>query len=184
MPPGGGSTAFSEQAVTTRLAELIEDELCPAPGRFEQALLVFQHAKELAAASGCNPRVVLPAALLLGVQEDLGIQEADGCAGPVGARPPLGGDRPADSPRIVQLLLGAGLDPDTIQRVCALIDPSRPDFDTDSPESKLLQDALTLARLTKQGPHGNADQPVDVPLSSLLTEAGRLRARSLFSGRP
>ncbi len=160
---GEGDTALSG-----RLMQALEQEFQHEPARFARALLVFQHAKELASMVGVNPGVVLPAALLL---------ELEGDPSPTSGSPlPEAGSLL----RSQELLSRARVDPDSIVGITGLLDSLRNRPEEDRDEVRVLEDSLTLAKMTI------ADRPADLRgLESLIesrlrTEAGKARARQLF----
>jgi hypothetical protein len=173
---GGAVLGQGETALSGRLIHALEDALGNDSARLSKALLVFQHAKELASAAGIDPRVVLPAALLLEIGEEV---PAAPIAPGLPPRDATGAASTADG-----ILSGVGLDGETIGGVCSLLAAYRARPLADTVEEGLLNDARWLARLTEEGGQQESDRLEAILASEFRTEAGKARARSLFLHAP
>ncbi len=161
-----------DTALAGRLIQGLEEVLPQEPAKIARALLVFQHARELASAAGVNPVVVLSAALLLEMDGDL---EPDSAI-PSSQHAGEGGG----SPCCREVLSRARLDDESIARIDALLDDFRHRRNEECAEVRVLRDSLTLADMTV------ADHPADLRVlesqieDQLQTDAGKTWARSLF----
>ena len=184
----GAAAPAAEARIAVCLIQLLETELAGQPHRLARALLVFQHAKELAAAADADGRVILPAALLAELFHPGGGQRE-------------GTEQSAEQTQSVetkarQWLSRCGLDEQTSERVCrCLFSLAQNDWQSQQPHStdmdaqrQLLADACTLADISlwrRDVPPGSTERHPPAPdpllLSRLLTDAGRQRAQRLFN---
>jgi hypothetical protein len=156
-----------DTALAGRLIQGLEEVIPNEPARIARALLVFQHARELASAAGVNPVVVLSAALLVEVADDFESGAATASSLPAG-----NGAR--------EVLLRARLDEQAIAMIAALLDDFRNRRNEESAEVLVLRDALTLADMTAAD-HSTEDQLLESHFQQgLRTEAAKSWARSLF----
>jgi hypothetical protein len=161
-----------DTAVAGRLIQAFEEQLQNDRPAFDRALLAFQHARELAAAAGVNPGLVLPAALLLAL-ESRSVSDS-------GTPLPRPTSETGDLSRSRELLSRARLDESTIAGIVALVDDVRHGRRRECAELQVVEDSLTLAGLTV------ADRPTDFhDLEGLIerklrSEAAKARARQLF----
>jgi hypothetical protein len=172
--PRGTAAGDRDAALAGRMIEILEKEYSRDPAKFAQALLVFQHAKELVPAASVNPRVVLLAALLLEI-------DGDDAAEPHRASSELRGEAVGGS-RVREILSRAGLDGETIRRVCVLLADYRGRREADTAELAILHDARTLARLVQEGAALSPERLESLIADEIHTEAGKARARNLFNG--
>jgi len=107
----------SQGALAGRLLREVKDALGGEPDRLARALRTYHHAKELVAKRGGDPRVVLAAALLLGL-------------GP---------------PEVKKALDQVGADEDTARRVAEVLDAFHAGKPLEAPELPILREADTLA---------------------------------------
>jgi hypothetical protein len=164
----GSGLGEGDTALSGRLMRALEQELEHEPARFAWALLVFQHAKELVSVAGVNPGVVLPVALLLELEGD--------------PSQTAGSPLPEATGRVrsQEVLFRARVDPDSVVGITGLLGSLRNRLEEDRVEVRVLEDALTLAKMTI------ADRPTDLRgmesliESRLRTDAGKARARQLF----
>jgi hypothetical protein len=160
-----------DTALAGRLIQGMEEAIPNEPARVARALLVFQHAREVAPAAGVNPVVALSAALLL----DLAGDPEPGAAIPL-SETAGNGDV---SPRCRDVLSHAKLDEQVIAAITALLDDFRNRRNEESAEVVVLRDALALADMTAD--HPTDDRVLESQLQDRLrTDAARAWARSLF----
>jgi len=171
--PRGTVAGDRDTALAGRMIEALEEQWSRDPAKFAQALLVFQHAKELVPAAGMNPRVVLLAALLLEIDEDDAAAPSRASSEPHGAT--MGGSR------VREILSRAGLDDDTIRSVSVLIADYHGRREAETTEQAVLHDACTLARLVQEGVALDPERLESLIANEIHTEAGKARARSLFA---
>lgn len=152
-----------EGALAGRLIQWLGDQLKDQPARMAIALKTFHHARELVVHEGGDPRVVIAAALLLDISENLPPEAVAGT------------DRWKKSK---QILTQAGADQETTERVCDILDGLQSGTELDRAEWKVVRDAQRLARLTTEpsaGPSNTVDEVID---SQLITESAKKKARS------
>jgi hypothetical protein len=172
VPQSQLTTPLGEGSLASRLIQAVKEEFEDAPSRLSHALMVFQHAKELVGKEGGDPRVVLAAALLLGIVADEA-PETDGAD-----RKQTGqtdGLRKASD-----ILRRVGLDEDTSRRVCQILCGYQTGHNLDMIESKIVWDAERLAALAAASQGKEHDAPANLSTADLRTESARARARSLF----
>ena len=124
------------------------------------------YARELAGKEGGDPRVVLAAALLLGI----GPAQPE----PESAAPPQGASQAR------QILRQIGADEETVGRVCEIVQSHQAGREADSIEFRIVQDADTLARLAEGLLRGNSGKPDSTVAEQLRTPAAKERARTLL----
>lgn len=147
-----------EGALASRLIRAVKEDSGADQARIAHALAAFRHARELLSAEGGDPRIILAAVLLF----DIGRDER---GGPAKAKP---------------ILQGVGLDPDTIDCVCHVIDGHRLGKDLDTIEFKIASDADSLARLAEENVSGSLDEGQQTIENGLKTHSARQRARRLL----
>lgn len=160
-----------DTALAGRLIQGLEEAIPNEPARIARALLVFQHARELAAASAANPVVLLSAALLLELKE---VMERD--AGPSSSL--SAGDFTA-STACRDVLLRARLGDEAIDTIAALLDDFHHRRNDGREEVMVLRDAVTLADMSAARPveAGQLERQI---CDGLQTDAGKARARGLW----
>jgi hypothetical protein len=151
----GDNVHLGEGAVVSRLIQTLKEANSGDPTRITQALVAFQHAKEIAFHEGGDPSIVFPAVLLLHVD-------------PAAPR----GTVPSDPPG--KMLEDLGLDAVAIDRICRTIAACR-SGELDTLESKIVWDADILARRAVE----RSPCP-EYPADALQTETGRQAAGRLF----
>jgi hypothetical protein len=144
----------------------VKEELAEAPARLTRAVAVYQHARDLVLKEGGDPRIILAAALLLGMGT------------PEFAAPQDSGTESVSRAR--RILQRIGLDESTVDRVCQVVDSCRRGRELDTDEFRVVWDAATLANLSAEKLHGRPQKRRDDIEDSLKTEAGKGKARSLL----
>ena len=172
VPESGTPTDPGQGAFAARLIQAVKTEFEAAPARIARPLVVFQHARELLANEGGDPRIILAAALLLEIGRD---EQRAGQPAPKTAET----DGLAKVKRILEHV---GLDEDTIACVCRIIGSYATGEQIDSIEFKVVCDADALARLAAEDPGDNLDKLPAVAENRLKTTTGKARARRLISG--
>ncbi len=183
----GAATAAAESRVAACLIQFLETHFAGQPQRLVRALLIFQHAKELAAAAGFDGRVILPASLLAELY-----RSGPGSTSDAASSSPAQAE--ALAARTRQLLCRCGLDEQTIELVWHCLVYAAPQ-QWQLHESKavdvaavraLLADACTLAEvsLARRDMPPSAGRPAtdreQQLLSRLVTDAARQYAHRLF----
>ncbi|MHB8902477.1 MAG: hypothetical protein ACYC6Y_27260 [Thermoguttaceae bacterium] len=140
---------------------------CRAP-----ALLVFQHARELAAAETCKPLVVLAVALVIEL-EAAGSTTAAYDQG-------VGPDMPHERPTAEHLIGQLGMDEKDIHDVHGVLERFRHRLPAGDNETMIVTDAVSLAQLAMANSRGDLEKVKDEIVRGLNTQAGRERARRLF----
>lgn len=148
-------------ALASRLIQAVKETFEENPQGLAHALLVFQHAKELVSKEGGDPRVVLAAALLLGVDA---------------ADPPASGEAKSSAAGILR---GLKLDEEVVDQACGLLAACRNGEALDTTEFALVRDADLLARLTER--RGLFDRLPPAMERDLKTQSAKQRARALFA---
>ncbi len=167
-PRPGGQV---DTAIVGRVIQALEKELSPESAEFAWALLVFQHAKELVAPASVDPRVVLPAALLLNIHDAAtAAMDARNLPGALAGRS-----------RVEEILSRAGLDGETVGSVSALIAAYHEGREADTAELAVLHDSCRLARLVQEGIANDPERLESAIAHAFQTEAGKARAQSLFN---
>ncbi len=158
-----GALGQGNTALAGKLIEALEEAIPNEPDRVHRALLVFQHARELAPAASFPAVTFLSAALLLELGRSLTAREDD----------------PANAPACREVMTRAQLDEGTIVAVTALIDDFLKDRSNPRPEIQFLHDSIELAEISLSPPSENEDFERRLQ-ERLRTEAARTWARSLF----
>lgn len=150
-------------AVASRLILAIKEQFGADQARVAHALRIFRHASGLLSAEGGDPRVVLAAALLL----ETGRDEGQGLA------------------KVKQILQHVGLDEDTSDCVCHLIEGRRTDTQLDTIEFKVVADAEFLAKAAAaKDAGGDPRRLIEIAEERLKTESGKQRARLMLQTPP
>ena len=157
--PGAG-------ALAARLILAVKEEFPEDPARLTLAVTVYQHARELVLKEGGDPRVILPAALLLGM----------GTPGSA-ARPDAASETISKARRILERI---GLDEPTIDRVCRIIGSCQAGGALDTSELRIVSDADALANLSAENSDDRCGKLGNLIEHGLKTEAGKEKARSLL----
>jgi len=157
------ASATTEGALAAQLIRAIEEEFAHDQTHLAHALRAFQYAKELVRSEGGDPRLVLSAVLLTAVANHPPTQEAAGRR------------------KIRRILQQIGLEENTIDRVCRVIDACRTPAAPATIEAKIVADSHALAA---RNPGAGLDRPPDMLENQLWTEAAREKARNLFVQRP
>jgi DNA-directed RNA polymerase subunit RPC12/RpoP len=155
-------SAGDESAFASHLFQAVELAF-PDDPRTAEALLIFQHAKELLAEETADSRCALAAAVLL----------------PFFRSGPLvcpAGDQQGDS--LSEILRGIGFEEPNIEQVGTLLEALRLSQHADTPEFKVVCDAERLARLASGRRRCENDQ------DDWNTDTARERARLLFQNGP
>lgn len=164
-----------DTALAGRLIQGLEEAIPNEPARIARALLVFQHARELASAAEVSPVTLLSAALLLELNGSL---EADTVSSSSHAT-----GRFTGSAACREVLARARLDDQAIGAVTALLGDFCHDRNGERPDVKVLGDSVALADMSVAHP-SDAGQLERQIQDCLQTEVGRARARSLFQPSP
>ena len=123
-PKGAGGEGSDEMTLVDRLIEAMKDRFGRDQDRITHALLVLEQAQKRLAEESASPPVVLAAALL----HDIGAAEGDG-------------DEEARAPVLRRIMREAGLDAETIEAVCRIVESHHgADDDEDTPESRIIRD--------------------------------------------
>jgi hypothetical protein len=160
-------------ALAGRLIRAIKDQFDTEQARIAKALAVFRQARELLSKEGGDPRIILAAALLLEIAAEKPARGAESVA-----KPP---DEIQSAARVRQILEEIGLDADTTDCVCHIIDGRRTGKDLDTVEFKVVADSELLAKLTAaKEAGGDPEKLIEIAQQRLKTESGKQRARRLF----
>ncbi len=157
----------SDSGFSSRLVRTVDEAFSDQPDRQIQALLVFQHARQLIATEGGDARVALAASLLL--------QPATDSAEAVEQT-----TQTAYSSDVRDILKRVGLDDALIDAVCRVIDACRTGADLDCPEFRIVRDSHTLAQMAASRATQDRQQMEAVIAEKLQTETAKDRARELF----
>lgn len=166
IPESQLTSSPKEGALAGRLIQEVKEAFGADPVRVGRSLRVFHYAKELASKEGGDPRVVLAAALLLGIGPATPDPETPGPAG-----------QPSQARQILQQI-GAG--EDTIRRVCEIVESHQAGRQADSIEFRVVQDADTLVGLAAEGPPADPDALQSALSARLRTDAAKQKAKTLF----
>lgn len=180
-------------ALAGRLIRAIKDEFDSDQARIARALMVLRQASELLSKEGGDPRIIVAAALLLEIGMDRP-RHAGGSADVVAGllTEPHGGVRdprltrpPGETPgtaKARQILEDVGLDQDTTDCVCHVLDSRRMGKQLDTIEFQVVSDSEFLAKLAAaKNAVGNPDRLLELAEGRLKTESGKQRARRLLS---
>ncbi|NUQ61226.1 MAG: hypothetical protein HUU20_01990 [Pirellulales bacterium] len=143
---------------------LAVEKAFPEDPRQAEALLIFQHAKQLLAEAGADPRCVLAAAILLPFVRS----EPEAC---------LAGTQAAG--RLTEILRNTGLEEHAIQQVWTLLRSWPTPARLDTADSRILRDADRLARMTCET-GAQRQRALGPAQAGWETETARNRARLLF----
>lgn len=151
-----------ESGFASRLFQAI-DGAFPEDPRQAEALLVFQHAKELLADEGGDPRCVLPSAVLLPFYRSVAADQPE----------------EASRERLVRILREIDLEQGAIEQVWTLLEAAARSEPLDMPEYRIVCDADRLARLSSEtgSPHRTWEEGVQ---NDWNTDSAGKRARLLF----
>ena len=166
VPESQLTSNSSDGALAGRLIQEVKEAFGADPVRVGRSMKVFYYARELAGKEGGDPRVVLAAALLLGI----GPAQPE----PESAAPPQGASQAR------QILRQIGADEETVGRVCEIVQSHQAGREADSIEFRIVQDADTLARLAEGLLRGNSGKPDSTVAEQLRTPAAKERARTLL----
>lgn len=163
-----------EGALASRLIQEVKGAFENDQARIARALAVFQHARELLAKEGGDPRIILAAALLVELAAD-----------PRETTPPAERQTTKTSgPSAVRRILDdSGLDKDTVECVYRILDSYQTGRELDTLEFRVFRDADTLARLAAENRPDDPGTLRDMLDQRLKTAAGRARAKALFLSR-
>ena len=153
-------------ALAAQLILAVREEFPEAPARLIRAVTVYQHARELVLKEGGDPRVILPAALLLG----MGMPES-------AARQDAGNEIISRARRILERIR---LDEPTIDRVCRIVGSCQTSRALDTNEFRIVWDADALANLSAENADDRCAKLGTLIEHGLKTEAGKERARNLL----
>jgi len=162
----------SDSGFSSRLVRTVDEAFCDRPDRQIQALLVFQHARQLVATEGGDARVALAASLLLEPTPD----SAEAAPTKTTEQKP----QAAYSSEVRDILRRVGLDDALIDAVWRIIDGCRTGADLDGPEFRIVRDSHTLARMAADRETRDRQQVEDMIAGELRTETAKNRARELF----
>jgi hypothetical protein len=137
MPEQRAPANAGEGVLASRLIRAVKEEYAGDASRVARALLAFQHARELLAEQGGDPRTILAAAVLLAAGVDR--RDPRRSAGP--DVPNTGG-----MPVATRILREIGFEEDTIGCVCRIAEAHRTGRELDTIEFKVVSDANVLAR--------------------------------------
>lgn len=156
--PDTRETANSgEGALASRLLQAVKEEFFGDQARISRALVVFQHAKELASKEGGDSRVILAAALLRDVDPSP--------------------QAPTERPR--HILQKIGLPEDVVEQACQTIAQLRSGQTSDTIEWKVAHDAYRLADMASED-CSDAEQVQSIIAKQLTTETAKQRAQRFF----
>ncbi len=157
LPEGRETANSGEGALAGRLLRAVKEAFLGDQPRISRALVVFQHAKELASKEGGDPRVILAAALLRDVDPS----------------PETSTEQPR---RILQEI---GLPEDIIEQACQTIAQLRSGEPPDTIAWKVVHDAYRLTEMASED-CSDTERVEDILAKQLTTEAARQRARRFF----
>jgi hypothetical protein len=158
-------------ALASRLIQAVKDEFGSNPARLARSLTAFQYARELLLTEGGDPRVILAASLLLELcQEET---ETPASSGPRTAKA-------KGRAKATQILHDVGLDEDTIEYVCRLLESYCTGQDVDAIEFRVVQDAGTLTKLAEADRASDPDTLQQALNSQLRTAAAKSKVRSAY----
>lgn len=168
-PQRDSSANLGEGALAGRLINAVKEHFHGNQPQITHSLVVFQHAKELLAKEGGDPRVVFAAALLL----DLARSPAESGEGRAGAR--------QDTSGAEKVLREIGFPEDTSRRTCDIIRACLDHQAADTVESRIVRDAHRLTDMAAEGVGGDSERLASIIRDELTTAAAKARARALFS---
>lgn len=151
----------AERSLVDQLVEEVKTALDDDQERITHALLVLDRAQEIMRREGGDPRVVLAAALL----HDIG----------------PAADQEASAPaRAQQILEEVGMDAETTEHVCRIVDSYQSGEDLDTVEFQIVWDADRLMAVPEGVARAGADRLKGVIDKVFKTETGRLKACKQF----
>lgn len=157
LPDARETATSGEGALASRLLQAVKEAFFGEQTRISRALVVFQHAKELASKEGGDSRVILAAALLRDVDPSP--------------------QAPTERPR--RILQKIGLPEDVVEQTCQTIAQLRSGQPSDTIEWKVAHDAYRLADMASED-CSDAERVQSIIAKQLTTEAARQRARRFF----
>jgi HD superfamily phosphodiesterase len=169
VPDRESLSSSQEGALAGRLIQCLGEELKGDQTSFALALKAFYHAKELVSQEGGDPRMVLAAALLLGI---------GGSSSDTNQAPETGGLQ-----KVQQILQVAGADEQTINRICEFIEAHLSGNRPDSIESRIVRDAARLAKFSADGAGHDVDELDKAVRSQLSTESAKNKVRGWLQTR-
>ena len=160
-------------ALAGRLIRAIKDEFDSDQARIARALMVFRQASELLSKEGGDPRIIAAAALLLEIGMDRPRHAPESALKPPGETP--------GTVKARQILEDVGLDQDTTDCVCHVLDSRRMGKQLDTIEFRVVSDSEFLAKLAAaKDAGGDPHRLLELAEGRLTTESGRQRARRLL----
>jgi hypothetical protein len=166
------SANLGEGALASRLIQVVKEEFAEDQPRITQALIAFQHAKELASSEGGDPRVVMAAVLLL----DIGRRNSDEEKSAAG----IEGGVHADLARPKRILNEIGVKGPTARQICRTIEACRQGADLDTIESRVVSDSYALTDLSSRRTDAKVADIDEFVDNRLTTDAAARRAQNLF----
>lgn len=164
----------ADKSLADRLIDAVKVEFGSDRTRIDHALAVLEHAREILATEGGQPRVVIAAALL----HDIGIREAEKKHGSSAGR-----WQEIEGPPIAKRILEeAGFDPVTIEHVCDIVASHHSAGKIDTLEFRIIWDADWLVNLPAVYGDRGREELGNIIHGTLKTEAGKTRAREQFLG--
>jgi len=163
-----------QHSLADRLIDVVKERFGTDQRRIRHALRVLDHAEDILAREGGDPRVVVAAALL----HDIGIIEAErrhGCAdaryqeeyGPPAAR---------------EILEDIGFDSRSTEHVVRIIANHHSGRDIDTPEFRILWDADRLVNMAEGDIGRDREGLVSLIEKAFRTPSGKQKAYALFLG--
>ena len=162
------SVNLGEGALASRLIQAIKEQFHGNQDRITHALVVFQHAKELVAREGGDPRVVFAAALLLEIEKF-----------PPEGRPVGQSRQTAQAEKVLRQI---GFPDDVLCRTCDVIRACLGEAAPDELECRIVGDAHRLTDMAADGAGGNPEKLAKIIRDELKTDSAKARARNLFGG--
>jgi hypothetical protein len=178
-----------EGALAGRLIRAVKEACGADQARVARAMMVFHQARELLPKEGGDPRIILAAALLLAIAGDRAARAGQSAA-TKGHQPKVGRSvPPAEAARTTakerQILKDVGLDQDTTDCICRVIDSRRRGQQLDTIEFQVVSDSELLAKMAAaKEAGGNCRKLLELAESRLRTESAKRRARRLFQVSP
>ncbi len=165
---GDAPPAAGEHAWAPRLLRALEEDVHQAPDA-HRALLIFQHAAALLAEEAADARRVLTAALLVPCY----------CRSSCTSAGRTAGNADALLPALRGRLRELGLDERGVAGVQNLLAAYREEGAADTPELRVLRDAIVLAEMAAAKRSASRWEGAAVP-GTWATQGGERRARLLF----
>jgi hypothetical protein len=172
-----------EGALAGRLIRAVKEACGADHARVARAMMVFHQARELLPKEGGDPRIILAAALLLAIAGDRPARAAQSAATDLRSVPAAEAARTTAKER--QILKDVGLDQDTTDCICRVIDSRRTGQPLDTVEFQVVSDSELLAKMAAaKEAGGNRQKLLELAESRLTTESAKRRARRLFQVSP